>query len=197
MFAVRPRYWFANIRANAVDIIVALSIVVFMQASHSQSWQLVWMALYGGWLIWIKPLSKVGAVSIQALIAQTAGISALILFTKESSLVWLVLGAWGIGYAAVRHYLTAYDEPHVRTIALTWGYIMASLAWVLGHWQLYYLGIPQLTVVVSIISYAAAALYYLTHVEKLSIGLKRNFVLLTSALLVIILLLSDWQYKGL
>jgi hypothetical protein len=35
MFAVRPRFWATNVRANAIDMMVGLSIVVFMM--HTQS----------------------------------------------------------------------------------------------------------------------------------------------------------------
>src|SRR5580704_10703026 len=51
MFAVRPRFWPANIRANAVDLMVGLSIVLFMNHSGSALWQLLWAALYAIWLI--------------------------------------------------------------------------------------------------------------------------------------------------
>src|SRR5579864_2531706 len=46
MFAVRPRYWPTNIRANGVDIIVGLVTVVFMIHTTSALWQLVWAAVY-------------------------------------------------------------------------------------------------------------------------------------------------------
>src|SRR3984957_302108 len=47
MFAVRPRYWPANIRANAVDIIVGVSAVIFMSQTSSSLWQLLWAVFYG------------------------------------------------------------------------------------------------------------------------------------------------------
>src|SRR6185312_1365696 len=58
MFAVRPRFWAANIRANAVDLMVGISIVLFMTHSSGNTWlQLLWAALYAIWLIVIKPSS--------------------------------------------------------------------------------------------------------------------------------------------
>ncbi len=47
MFAVKPRFWASNIRANAVDLMVGLSIVIFMM--HSGAWpiKLLWALLYG------------------------------------------------------------------------------------------------------------------------------------------------------
>src|SRR6266436_394230 len=42
MLAVRPRFWPAIIRANAVDIVVGLSAVLFIAHSVSGYLQLVW-----------------------------------------------------------------------------------------------------------------------------------------------------------
>src|SRR5437763_99332 len=42
MFAVKPRHWLANIQANSVDIIVSLSLLVFMAHSGTQTLQLFW-----------------------------------------------------------------------------------------------------------------------------------------------------------
>src|SRR5579862_4281914 len=55
MFAVRPRYWVANLISNGVDIMVAVSLVVFMASTTVVWWQLFWTLLYGLWLIWLKP----------------------------------------------------------------------------------------------------------------------------------------------
>src|SRR3954469_23496144 len=38
MFAVRPRYWVANLIANGVDIMVAVSLVVFMASTTGVWW---------------------------------------------------------------------------------------------------------------------------------------------------------------
>src|SRR5579885_2531651 len=67
MFAVRPRFWPANVCANSVDIIVGLSIVLFMTKSGSHWLQLVWTVLYGVWLINIKPASGSLMTSVQAM----------------------------------------------------------------------------------------------------------------------------------
>src|SRR5690348_5292605 len=55
MLAVRPRFWPAIIRANAVDIIVGLSAVLFMAHSPNGYSQLLWAGLYAAWLIILKP----------------------------------------------------------------------------------------------------------------------------------------------
>src|SRR5271165_5298167 len=55
IFAVRPRYWLANIRSNGVDIIVGISLLIFMTHTNSSYWQLLWVAVYIIWLTVIKP----------------------------------------------------------------------------------------------------------------------------------------------
>src|SRR5271170_2780412 len=79
MFAVRPRFWASNIRANAVDLMVGLSIVVFMV--HSSNWpvQLMWALLYAVWLLVIKPGVGIIMISTQALLGQLAALMALYL----------------------------------------------------------------------------------------------------------------------
>ncbi len=112
MFAVRPRYWPANIRANAVDLMVGVSAVLFMARSDSVSWQLMWVVLYAAWLLFIKPNSSALFIAIQAGIAQTLALVALFLILGKVSLVYLVIASWAICYLSARHFLSAFDEPH-------------------------------------------------------------------------------------
>src|SRR5665213_1776460 len=79
MFAVRPRYWLANIEANAVDIIVGVATLIFMVHTGSILFQLLWAALYAGWLIVLKPNSNVLGMIAQAFIGQIYGLMALFL----------------------------------------------------------------------------------------------------------------------
>src|SRR5258708_6176905 len=53
MLAVRPRFWPTNVRANAVDIIVSISLLAFMVQSDTQLLQLVWAGAYAVWLLGI------------------------------------------------------------------------------------------------------------------------------------------------
>src|SRR5437870_12740364 len=70
MFAVKPRYWLSNLVANGVDILVAVSLVLFMANTTSSWWQLFWAAAYVAWLIWLKPRSDVLSVTAQAMVGQ-------------------------------------------------------------------------------------------------------------------------------
>src|SRR4051794_37136177 len=98
MFAVRPRYWQANLVANGVDITVAVAMVLFMANTSVVWWQLFWATLYGLWLVVLKPRSDVLSVSAQAMLGQLLGLLVLYLKFGDSSLLLLVAGTWLITY---------------------------------------------------------------------------------------------------
>jgi peptidoglycan/LPS O-acetylase OafA/YrhL len=66
MFAVRPRFWLANIRTNAVDLIVGLSALALMDGTETNWLRLVYVATWAAWLIVIKPRNDVFWMSVQA-----------------------------------------------------------------------------------------------------------------------------------
>jgi len=193
MFAVRPRFWPANIRANAVDIIVGLSMVLFMTHSSSHWLQLIWAALYGVWLVFLKPASSTAMTSVQAMIGQLAGLMAIYLTWAASPLYVLVFVTGLVCFLAARHFFDSFDEPYAKLLAYLWGYFGAALAWVLGHWLLFYGVVAQPTLILTILGYGLAALYYFDHEEKLSILLKRQFVFIIIAILLVILTFSKWD----
>lgn len=190
--AVRPRYWLTNIVSNGIDIAVGVSLVIFMSSTFSEWWQLFWMLLYGGWLVWLKPKSDVLFVSAQAMIGQLLGLSVLYLKFGASPLVILVAGTWAITYLAARHFLTSFEESRTSLLANTWAYFSASLAFILGHWLLFYGTVSQILVILTTVGYGLAALYYLDASEKLNPSLQRQLIAIMGAILLIILVLSDW-----
>jgi hypothetical protein len=192
MFAVRPRYWVANLIANGVDIIVAVSLVVFMASTTAVWWQLFWTFLYGGWLIWLKPRYDVLSVSAQAMIGQLLGLSLLYLKFGDSSIIALVAGTWLVTYLAARHYLTSFEEVHSALLSHIWAYFSASLAFVLAHWLLFYGTVAQIIVILTTIGYALAALYYLDATERLPKTLQRQMLVIMGAILVVIVIFSNW-----
>lgn len=195
MFAVRPRFWPAIIRANAVDIIVGLSIVLFMVHSGTQWWQLAWGAAYGVWLIFIKPATGTFMTSVQAMIGQLFGLTAIYLAGVSAPLYGLVLATGIVCYLAARHFFDSFDESYAKLLAYLWGYFGAALAWVLGHWLLFYSVVSQPTLILSILGYGLAGLYYFDHEDRLNVGLKRQLVFIMIAILLVILTFSDWGDK--
>jgi hypothetical protein len=49
-FAVKPRYWWANLRANSVDMMTGFAVVVFMHQTNSFGWWVLWAVAYTAWL---------------------------------------------------------------------------------------------------------------------------------------------------
>lgn len=192
MFAVRPRYWPANLIASSADILVSVALVLFMANTSIQWWQLFWTTIYGIWLIWLKPRSDVLSVSIQAMLAQLAGLAVLYLKFGDTSLVALVAGTWLVAYLAARHFLTSFEEPHTALLAHVWAYFAAGLAFVLGHWLLFYGTVAQIIVILTTVGYGLGALYYLDSHERLTALLQRQLLAIMFAILLIVVVLSDW-----
>ncbi len=196
MFAVKPRHWPANIRANAVDLIVGVSVLVFMAQSSTSPWQILWAVAYGVWLLSIKPGSTTFMVSLQALIAQLAGFMALFLRWGDISTVGLVALSWVIAYASARHFFSTFDEPMVRLLSYLWGYFAASLVWVLSHWLLFYGVIAQPTLLLSVIGLTLCTLYYLEKTDRLSTLVRRQLIFVMTAVIIIVIVFSDWGDKA-
>jgi hypothetical protein len=195
MFAVRPRFWPANIRANAVDLIVGVSVVLFMTHSGTAVWQLGWAALYGVWLIFIKPASSLLMISTQAFIGQLCGLMALYLAWSDGPLYGLTLLTGVVCYLAARHFFDNFDETYAKLLSYLWGYFGAALAWLLGHWLLFYSIIAQPTLLLSTLGYGLAVLYYLDHTNHLNKAVRRQFIFVMLAVVVVVLTFSNWGDK--
>lgn len=195
MFAVRPRFWPASIRANAVDIMIGLSAVLFMANSPNGYVQLVWAVLYAAWLIALKPASSTFMVAAQAMVGQLCGLMALFLVWSDGPIFGLVFLAGIICYVSARHFFDNFDEPYAKLLSYLWAYFGAALLWVTAHWLLFYGVIAQPTLILSMIGYGLAVLYYFDHNDRLSAGLRRQFLFVMLAVVIIILAFSDWGDK--
>ena len=195
MFAVRPRFWPAIVRANAVDMIVGISAVLFMANSPNGYIQLLWAGLYAVWLIVIKPASGTFTVAAQAMLAQLSGLMALFLVWSDGPLFGLIFSTGVICYVAARHFFDNFDEPYAKLLSYIWAYFGAALVWVLGHWLLFYGLIAQPTLILSMVGYGLAVLYYFDHTDRLSTNLRRQFLFLIVAGLILIIALSSWSDK--
>ncbi len=195
MFAVRPRFWPANIRANAVDIIVNVSLLLFMINSTSQLVQLVWAAVYIAWLVILKPASSPIMISVQALVGMASGLMAIFTGWGDGPLYGLVLTTGLVCYLAARHFFDSFDEPYAKLLSYMWGYFGSALVWVLGHWLLYYGIVAQPVLLLLAIGFGLATLYYLDHHDRLSVGVRRQVVFIMIAVVLIVIIFSDWGDK--
>jgi FtsH-binding integral membrane protein len=91
--------------------------------------------------------------------------------------------------------LGAFDEPMTRSMVHIWAWFGACMAWVLGHWVIQYLFLPQIALILTILGYGLATLYYLDKKEKLKAIIKRQLIGVMGLLLLIIIVFSDWQDK--
>lgn len=195
MFAVRPRFWPANIRANAIDIIIGVSVLAFMIATNNEGVQLLWAILWAGWLIAIKPRADILGVSAQALIGFVAGLSALFLTWDHAPLYVLVGSAGLLCFFAAHHFFYSFDEPFARLLSYFWGYFGAALVWILGHWLLFYGIVAQPTLLLGALGIGLGTLYYLDHFDKLSLNVRRQIIFIMVAVLLVVLTFSDWGDK--
>jgi hypothetical protein len=196
IFALRPRFWPAIVRANGVDIMVGVSAVLFMQLSIDQPLvQFLWAVMYALWLLFVKPGSSIFMVSAQAFIGQLAGLMALYLVWSDGPLFGLVGVTALICYLAARHFFDSFDEPYSRMLAYLWAYFAAGLVWVLGHWLLFYTIIAQPVIVLTTVGYGLAVLYYFDHHNKLTKVLQRQLLTIMLLIVLVLIIFSDWSDK--
>jgi len=163
VFAVRTRFWAANIQANLVSVIVSFSYVVFLYAVNLVNdgniqnfvFQCMLVVIYACWLLFLKPKSKRKWVVAQAGLALFAGITAIFVMSYSWPASVVVLLSWLVGYSTARHVLGNYDEDHIILLSLAWGLVLAEIGWVAYHWTIAYrlpiftdLLLPQVSIIV-------------------------------------------------
>jgi len=172
-----------------------VSIVLFMANSPTGYLQLLWALLYATWLVWLKPATGTLTVAAQAMIGQLCGLMALFLVWSDGPLYGLILLAGLICYVSARHFFDNFDEPYAKLLSHLWAYFGAALLWVTGHWLLFYGLIAQPTLILSMVGYGLAALYYFDHTDRLHAGVRRQLLFIMVAIIIVILAFSDWGGK--
>lgn len=175
VFAVRPRFWFANVQANMVSVIVSVSFVVFLYITNSSGigdWQtlavqLILVMFDIGWLLFLKAQSKRVYVVMQSAVALFFGITALFAISYGWSASPVVLLAWLVGYSTAEHVLSSYDdESHIILLSLAWALGVAEICWLAYHWTIAYrlpiasaVLIPQVSIVILCFGFIAYKSY--------------------------------------
>lgn len=209
VFAVRPRYWWANLQSNLVDFLVSISIVIHMytinvQTGISDSSKVMLLVglvlLYIGWLLYIKPRSKRFYVALQAGIAVFYATAALFTISYGWPVSLVALAGWLIGYASARHALNSFDdETHSLFLALVWGLVIAEISWVAYHWAIAYplpifpsLLLPQAAIIITLMSFLGYKVYNsFYHHAKVRMSDVLLPLLFTVSVLVVLLLLFN------
>lgn len=197
MFAVRPRFWWPNIRTNAVDILVGLSAIAFMYIYISDlPWFSLGIALlWAVWLLFIKPKTSVFWVSAQAFIAMVSSLI-MVTMTYSAAPLWALVVIFGaVCFFTSHHFFYSFDEQYLRLLSYTWAYFGAALMWVLGHWLIFYGVVSQPALILITLGLGLGSLYYLDHFEKLSNMIRRQIIFILAMTLVVIIVFSDWGDK--
>lgn len=169
IFAVRSRYWAANIRANMVDVIVGISMVVFLYSAVGDlPTQIGLTALYVAWLLFLKPKSKRSYVAAQAMVGLVFGIGAIVQLSPDLPASVVVVLSWLVGYASARHILSVQHESHINFLSLLWGFVVAEIMWLAYHWTIGYqigntLQLAQVVIIVAALSFLAERVYVSYH----------------------------------
>lgn len=195
MFAVRPRYWPVHVRINAVDLMVGVSIILFMAHNPSEMWQIFWAISFGLWLVFFKPLTGVLGVALQAIVGQTAALMAIFSARNAPPTAVLVIFTWIICYLAARHFFGSFEEVYGALYSHIWAYFSGAFVWIVSHWLLFYATVGQPTLVLTLLSMGLGSIYYLDQTQRLSILVRRQFVVSMVAVIVAVLALSDWSSK--
>ena len=169
VFAVRTRYWVANIRANMVDVIVGISMVIFLYSAEGDlPTQLALTALYVAWLLFLKPRSKRAYIASQAAVGLIFGIAAVVQISPGLPASAVVILSWIVAYSAARHVLSVQHETHINFLSLLWGFVVAEIMWLSYHWTIGYtignsLMLSQVVIVIGVLSFLAERIYISYH----------------------------------
>lgn len=183
VFAVRARFWVANVKANALSYVVSFSYVIFLfvvnpgQADSdvlpSLITQIVLAVLFMAWIIFLKPKSKKGFVLAQSGVALFAGITALYTVSYGWIATPVVLFVWLVSYISAKHILSTYDEGHDILLSLAFGLVMAEIGWLAHHWVVAYripflpdFMIPQVSIIMLATGFLAFKVYDSFHQYK-------------------------------
>ncbi len=210
IFAVRPRFWFLNLKSNLIDIITGVSIIL-LAYKFGEVWCLAHFLLtiiYSVWLLFIKPLSTENGTIIQSLFAVFFGTTAATLIASSFDPIVIVAAEFIIGYGASRHLLAQKTEGKFTMLSLVCGLLCAEISWLSFSWSIIYtffnnmsftlfglkiacdIIIPQLSIILSIATFALTKVYYSItkhdgKIIKSDILLPTLFAIITIAVIVI------------
>lgn len=201
VFALRPRFWWVNIRANLVDFLVGASYVGLLYLSAGNGFtpiMLVVALAYGVWLLYLKPRSDHASIMVQAGVAQFVALTVLFSLSAVINEFLIILGCFGIGYIAARHVVSNYEEDRAEFLSYAWGLVISQLGWLLYRWTVTYdlrlpFDIPQISLVVLVVSMVAARLYSAAKAHRLSTSLVRSTTIFGAALITFILIFARWD----
>lgn len=197
VLAVRPRFWWTNIQANMVDIVVGVSIVTLMYLPQlAVGAQVALTILYILWLLVLKPRSGRKYMKLQSLMAIFLGVTALYSISYEWPVFLVVLFMIIIGYSSARHFLYSYEEQQMVFLSAIWGLVFAQIGWLAYYWTYSYsppgflvLRLPQITIIAILMSFVAERIYRSSVQNKKIVVGEIILPVVFSVLLILVVLL--------
>jgi hypothetical protein len=151
IFVVKPRFWWANIKFSAVDLIFKLSVLALVYLAQLkidplinrsplvlEIFQLAVISLYLFWNIHLRKQTSPKGMRLQALLAQGLSLTAICWVggfagpTLPLSLT--IIASWIVSYAAAQHILYAYEESAIPQLASFWALFSSSLIFLQLIW---------------------------------------------------------------
>jgi len=180
IFVVKPRFWWANLKFSAIDLIFKLSILLLLVQSQAKIDSLInksslalhllealLVALYLFWNTYLRKLSTNTGMLIQSLAAQLLGFISIAWLAGFSintlPIPIIIILTWTITYAAAQHTMYAYEETAIPQLASFWALFATSLSFLQYIWGqnfLFFSGLiylPLIPFVVSAFGYLAAS----------------------------------------
>lgn len=168
--AVRPRYWWVNLKANLVDLTVGISLALLVYIAGTDNglniWHILLTIIYAAWLVIIKPRSDSVWTEVQALFAIFFGTFVTAIMTAQLDPIFGVIISFIIGYGASRHVLMQGDDRDFTLVTFICGLLMSEMSWIFYHWCIVYrlsedttFVIPQLPIAASVIFFMIARGY--------------------------------------
>lgn len=171
ILAVRPRYWWANILANIVDLTVSLGTVALLylagtSGQYGLMMQAAVTALYALWLIALKPRSKQVWIKAQAIVGLLIGSWALLALAHAVPFALVLVVMYIVAYGAARHVLISREEDQPSLLSMVFGLLVAEITWVVYHWTVAYgvdamaeFKLPQGTIVIVLLAFLVERIY--------------------------------------
>lgn len=179
IFVVKPRFWWANLKFSAVDLIFKLSVLLLMVQSQEKIdllinksslplhlLQATLVTLYLFWNTYLRKLSSSKGMLFQSLASQGIGLISvawLAGFSVNTLPIPIIIGlTWIITYASAQHSMYAFEETAIPQLAGFWALFATSLSFLQYIWGQNFLFfssliyIPLMPFVVSAFSYLAA-----------------------------------------
>ena len=178
--AVRPRYWWLNIKANLVDFIVGVSLVllVYYAGAELNFAHVVLTLAYAVWLVWVKPKSSELMTEVQAFVAVFFGLSAAVFIGVNMDPIVIVICSFVIGYGASRHVLIQGEDHDFSLVTFVAGLLLAEVSWLSYHWLIIYsvektgMMVPQMAILGTLLMFVFMKGYKsaLKHDGKIRVG---------------------------